>query len=158
MEKTEKKTTLLASFIDRRTIGKSLRLIEKNYNVFNNMVFVLNNKNNRRQLILTYNIEKSDKKIDYKSIIPNTITIHRNKDTNTLYTIDALNYLLRNICINGHSINWEEFKDCMLLTQKKENSVDKNDENLVIINTSLNNQINLKNIYKKNEKPSKNGD
>ena len=54
-------------------------------------------------------------------IIENTILVHRKKQTNTLYTINALNELIKSL--NGgildkkYSINWNNYKNCILLIQ-----------------------------------------
>jgi hypothetical protein len=52
--------------------------------------------------------------------IPDTISLHRKKHTNTLYTINALNDLIRELN-NGKldksfSIEWENYKNSLLLT------------------------------------------
>jgi len=51
-----------------------------------------------------------------------TISLHRKKMTNTLYTINALNDLIREL--NGgrldksYQINWEDYQNCLLLTNE----------------------------------------
>ena len=51
----------------------------------------------------------------------NTILIHRKKESNTLYTINALNDLIKKL--NGgivdpaYKINWQQYHNCILLTQ-----------------------------------------
>jgi hypothetical protein len=52
--------------------------------------------------------------------LPNTILLHRKKESNTLYTINALNTLIRSL--NGGRLNknfiveWSSYKNCILLT------------------------------------------
>ena len=59
-----------------------------------------------------------------KNIPENTILVHRKKETNTLYTINALNELIKKL--NGgvvdtkFPINWQHYKNCILLTQHNE--------------------------------------
>ena len=65
---------------------------------------------------VTYNV---DPKEDYKKT-PNTILIHRKKDTNTLYTVNALNEIIKAVN-NGvldktFIIQWENYKNSLLLT------------------------------------------
>ena len=51
------------------------------------------------QKVITYNITiDDDKKIDFKSILPKTVQIHRKKDTKTLYTINAINAIQLHEC------------------------------------------------------------
>jgi hypothetical protein len=54
----------------------------------------------------------------------NTILVHRKKDSNTLYTINALNELIKGLN-NGivdtrYPINWQHYKNTILLTQHDE--------------------------------------
>ena len=68
----------------------------------------------------TYNIESSEN----PTILDNTISLHRKKQTNTLYTINALNRLIETIN-NGvldtnYPITWENYHNCMLTTNGDE--------------------------------------
>jgi hypothetical protein len=62
-----------------------------------------------------YNVYSNDRRLR------DTISINRKKETNTLYSINALNALI--IALNGgvldksYMINWNDYKDCMLLSQ-----------------------------------------
>ena len=53
--------------------------------------------------------------------IGNTILVHRKKQTNTLYTINALNELIKSlnngVLDKSYSINWNDYKNCILLVQ-----------------------------------------
>jgi hypothetical protein len=69
----------------------------------------------------TYNIEVDG----YETrILNNTILLHRKKETNTLYTINALNILIMTLnngmMDNKFPINWPEYKNSVLLTQGAE--------------------------------------
>ena len=67
----------------------------------------------------TYNISVEE---NY-SEIENTILLHRKKQTNTLYTINALNeliVLLNNGILNTKfQIDWENYRNTMLLTNEE---------------------------------------
>ena len=84
-----------------------------------NKIFVLEVKNNN-EYVLTYNIEMAN----ISNIPENTILVHRKKDTNTLYTINALNELIKSL--NGgvveprYRIDWQHYKNTILLTQQNE--------------------------------------
>ena len=76
--------------------------------------------------------------------IPNTISLHRKKQSNTLYTINALNEVIRELN-NGildkkFSIPWEDYQNSLLLT---------NDDGLNKIPTKIFKIINTKD-WKKN--------
>ena len=72
------------------------------------------------EYVLTYNVDQGN----VTSIPENTILVHRKKETNTLYTINALNELIKSL--NGvvvdtkFPINWQHYKNCILLTQHNE--------------------------------------
>jgi hypothetical protein len=74
----------------------------------------------KEEYVITYNVEHAN-----VSYIPeNTILVHRKKESNTLYTINALNELIKKL--NGgvvdtrFAINWNHYKNCILLTQHNE--------------------------------------
>jgi hypothetical protein len=64
--------------------------------------------------------------------IPNTISIHRKKHTNTLYTINALNQIIlqlnKGVLDKRFPIPWENYRNCILLY---------NDDKLVEIKTKI---------------------
>jgi len=119
-------TVLLATFINnRRNVSSVLKLISDNFEVNNDKVFLLKNSDDEDQYVLTYNIIRKD--IKFSDIVRNTISLHRKKDTNTLYTLNALNevVLLQN---NGQldesfSVDWNEYKNCILLTKYMEDDI-----------------------------------
>jgi hypothetical protein len=89
------------------------------YTIMYNKMFVLQIKNND-EYVITYNVEQGN----VSSIPENTILVHRKKDTNTLYTINALNELIKSL--NGgvvdprYRIDWQHYKNTILLTQQNE--------------------------------------
>jgi len=119
-------TVLLATFINnRRNVSSVLKLISDNFEVNNDKVFLLKNSDDEDQYVLTYNIIRKD--VKFSDIVRNTISLHRKKDTNTLYTLNALNevVLLQN---NGQldesfSVDWNEYKNCILLTKYMEDDI-----------------------------------
>jgi hypothetical protein len=54
--------------------------------------------------------------------VKDTISLHRKKQTNTLYTINALNEVIRSlnegILDKTFSVPWEEYKNSLLLTNE----------------------------------------
>ena len=69
---------------------------------------------------ITYNIEQGN----VSELPENTILVHRKKDSNTLYTINALNELIKSL--NGgvvdtkFLIEWKHYRNTILLTQHNE--------------------------------------
>ena len=65
--------------------------------------------------------------VDFGNIsnfLENTILVHRKKESNTLYTINALNTLIKElnggVADNTFRVNWPDFKNCILLTKGDE--------------------------------------
>jgi hypothetical protein len=84
-----------------------------------NKMFILQVKSND-EYVVTYNVDQGN----VSDIPDNTILVHRKKETNSLYTINALNELIKSL--NGgvvdtrFQINWQHYKNCILLTQHNE--------------------------------------
>jgi hypothetical protein len=79
---------------------------------------VLQNEDDTKELICTYNVDTTES-IDYNKV-EGTISLHRKKHSNTLYTINALNECIKNLN-NGilnqkFMIPWENFKNMLLIT------------------------------------------
>ena len=89
---TNRRGVLLASFIitdDEQKIQEEVEFIVNNIEITNNLIFLLQDTENPEKKIITYNavVEKG------KPFNPRlfTMRMHRKKQTNTLYTINALN-------------------------------------------------------------------
>jgi hypothetical protein len=84
-----------------------------------NKIFILESKDSD-ELICTYNVDTGN--MSSTTIIANTILLHRKKESNTLYTINALNTLIRElnngIADPNYKINWEDYRNTILLTQE----------------------------------------
>jgi hypothetical protein len=93
--------------------------LSKTYTIMYNKMFVLHVKSNN-EYVVTYNVDQGN----VSDIPENTILVHRKKESNTLYTINALNELIKRL--NGgvvdtrYPVNWAHYKNCILLTQHNE--------------------------------------
>ncbi len=128
-----KKNILLASFIKRERLDESLDILKKTNRVLNNKVFILRDSANKNKLILTYNMLIEGEKIDFDELIKGTISLHRKKETNTLYSLNGLNIIVEQETgqkqINeNYVIDWEKYPNCILLAK---------DNNLIRIKTVL---------------------
>ena len=114
------KTQLLCTFTPRNRLDDILELIIECNDILYDKIYVFQNGNDHNQLICTYNVEYED---DYVSEnIPNTISLHRKKQSNTLYTINALNEVIRELN-NGvldkrFPIPREDYHNSLLLTNE----------------------------------------
>ena len=112
------RTQLLASFTTKEDLDKTIRKIQNAYTIAFGKIYVLQNENNVNELICTYNVDLS-KGADYNDV-KGTISLHRKKHSNTLYTINALNECIKNLN-NGvmdakFMIPWENFKNMLMVT------------------------------------------
>ena len=110
---------LLATFVNKESIEDTLQDIQNKYTILYNKIFILE-VIGKDELVITYNVDQGN-----ISIIPeNTILVHRKKESNTLYTINALNQLIKSL--NGgvvdtsFKIDWKHYRNCVLLTQHNE--------------------------------------
>ena len=111
------KTQLLCTFTTKEDLQTTLQEIRTTYRIVYNYIYVLQNKGNLNELFVTYNIDteyQPDKPLE------NTILVHRKKQSNTLYTINALNELVKEVN-NGvldksFSIDWDKFKNSIIVT------------------------------------------
>lgn len=112
------KTQLLCTFTDINNYSSAVDGVSKFYDVVFGKVYLLQNKDNVNEILLTYNINVDN--ISVKSFYPNTISVHRKKDSNTLYTINSLNELIKQLN-NGildtrYSVDWKNYENTILLT------------------------------------------
>lgn len=112
------KHVLLASFVDPHDIDEAYDSIEKHAGVRKSNIFVFRSLS-ISDLIFTYNVDMEKKNIRFNQIWPDTIAIHRKKETNTLFSINAMNELIKEEnngqLIMSHKIDWEKYRNCFLL-------------------------------------------
>tara|TARA_Y100001963_G_C6752380_1_gene434884 strand:- start:1083 stop:1520 length:438 start_codon:yes stop_codon:yes gene_type:complete len=110
---------LFCTFTQLEDLDDLLNSITKKYKILYNKIFVLYIKS-QDEYVCTYNIDQ----VNVNSLPENTILVHRKKESNTLYTINALNELIKKL--NGgvvdtkFPITWEHYKNTILLTQHDE--------------------------------------
>ena len=110
---------LFCTFTDLDGLDALLENIQSKYSIIYNKLFVLEIVG-KDEYVVTYNVEQAN--VD--SIPENTILVHRKKESNTLYTINALNELIKKL--NGgvvdtkYRVDWQHYRNCILLTQHNE--------------------------------------
>ena len=109
---------LYCTFTNTKDIDIVVNKIQSSYVILFNKLFVLESLDGEK-IMLTYNVDMGNTSRD--SILDNTILVHRKKQTNTLYTINALNELIKSLN-NGvldkrFPIEWNDYKNCILLIQ-----------------------------------------
>ena len=110
---------LFCTFTTLDSLDALVNSLTRSYTIMYDKIFVLEVKDNN-EYVLTYNIEMAN----IASIPENTILVHRKKESNTLYTINALNELIKKL--NGgvvdtrYQVDWQHYKNTILLTQQNE--------------------------------------
>lgn len=112
---------LFATFSKKEDIEQTLEIITSRYTILFNKIFILESKDSD-EFICTYNIDPGN--MSSTSVLPNTILLHRKKESNTLYTINALNTLIKSLN-NGYAdpqykVNWNDYRNTILLTQSND--------------------------------------
>jgi hypothetical protein len=107
---------LFCTFSTEESLDSTLSTIKERYNIIYNKIFVLYSKS-QDEYICTYNVDFGN----VSNFLENTILVHRKKESNTLYTINALNVLIKEL--NGgvldtsYKVNWQDYRNCILLTK-----------------------------------------
>jgi hypothetical protein len=110
---------LFCTFTDLDGLEVLIEDIKAKYDIIYNKLFVLEIVG-KDEYVVTYNVDQTN----LNTIPENTILVHRKKETNTLYTINALNELIKKL--NGgvvdtrYRVDWQHYKNCILLTQHNE--------------------------------------
>ena len=134
MGNIDMKNKLLCSFSTPEHLLETIAGITSKYTILYSKMFVLESPQTV-EFLITYNIDTENPN---QEIPDNTILLHRKKESNTLYTINALNTLVKQL--NGgvadsrFMINWPDYRNSVLLTQGPD---------LRIINTKIHKIINL---------------
>lgn len=112
---------LYLTFTLPENLNDTISTINRRYSVLYNKIFILESLSTQ-EFICTYNIDSGNIS---EGLIPNTILVHRKKETNTLYSLNGLNALI--ILLNGKPdknfvIPWHNYKNCIILTNGSDQS------------------------------------
>ena len=99
------KTQLLCTFTRQSSLDDVINIIIECNDILYDKIYVFSNVNDSSQLMCTYNVEFDD---GFQDGIMDTISLHRKKQTNTLYTINALNEVIRSK--NNGVLDKKEFR------------------------------------------------
>lgn len=110
---------LICLFTGEEELDHTVVMISKTYEVIYNRIFVLSIEENP-ELVCSFNIEKGN----IRKQLPGAMLVHRKKETNTLYTINSLNALIRfennGIVDPNYSVNWGNYSNALLVTSNNE--------------------------------------
>jgi len=113
------RTQLLCTFTRLSRLNETLSVIMECNDILYDKVYIFQNMDDTTQLICTYNVEFID---NFEENIENTISLHRKKQSNTLYTINALNEVIRaknkGVLDKRFNVEWREYQNTLLLTNE----------------------------------------
>ena len=108
------KTQLLCTFAHKSDLNIITDYIQTSYEIPEHRIFVFSNAETTDNLYCTYNALATSRRGQ------NTISIHRKKETNTLYTVNALNEVIKSVN-NGildktYQLDWVKYRNSFILT------------------------------------------
>ena len=107
---------LLVTFTSKEELESLVEDIYKIYEVLNNKVYVLSIQDSE-ELLVTYNVQSPT-----RILLANSFIANRKKETNTIYSINALNQLifeLTGTLDKSYRVEWEDYRNMILLTSKQ---------------------------------------
>ncbi len=110
---------LLCTFVKKEEISSKVEELAREYKITFDRIFVLH-VYVIEEFALTYGID-----VDHAGKMPeNTITVHRKKETNTLYTINALNQLIgtlnNGVLDKSYPVTWQNYTNKLMITRGDE--------------------------------------
>lgn len=104
---------LLCTFAKHHNFQAEMEALSEYYNIVENKIYVLQSGANRDDVFLTYNAEKNG-----SQFYPNTISVHRKKEYNIIYSINALNELIKEenngVLSSTYQINWDNYRNSLI--------------------------------------------
>jgi hypothetical protein len=108
------RTQLLCTFTNEGEFENIVDTILKTFDLFSRKIFVLKLQPSN-ELVVSYNIIPNS-----SSFLPSTIMVHRKKESNTMYTINALNRLITTenggVLDKSFQVNWDKYRNSVILT------------------------------------------
>ena len=107
---------LVCTITTEESLESTVDTIKSQYQILFNKIFVLYVESTK-EYVCTYNVDSFNMS---NKILDNTILLHRKKESNTLYTINALNELVKEenggVLDKSFSIDWDKFKNSIIVT------------------------------------------
>jgi hypothetical protein len=116
MQNTYKTNNTLLCTISSEDQYETINNINRYYNISNKRIFILTIEKNDVEFVYTYNI---DGEIQHNTHLENTFMIHRKKEFNTLFTINAINLLAKEKGVDSKDfkLDWQNYKDSLIISK-----------------------------------------
>jgi len=116
------KRQLLCTFSTDSLFEKTIEEIRRFYRVSDEgKFFVFLNTLTPKEVFITYNVI-GIQETQTKNKLHDTISIHRKKQTNTLYTLNAMNRLIEDenngVFDKQFSVNWQLYQNSLIITNE----------------------------------------
>lgn len=125
---------LLCTFVQYEQVQDTVDAIFNKFELPSEKIFLFT-MNDSDELICSYNAV-----IENQHYLPYTISVHRKKETNTLYTINSLNQLIKSlnqgIIDKSYQIDWNDYKDSILLISNGDLNIKKLELNKIFKKTT----------------------
>lgn len=112
------KGQFLCTFTSNDSLSLTVDYLSTYYKIYNNKFYMYTDRDNPYSSVLVYNTEDNLR----DGLAKNTISINKKKHTNTLYTINALNSLIKvlnnGILDKSYQIDWENYRDVLLIVKR----------------------------------------
>lgn len=110
---------LLCLFTNEPELDYTVGMIQKTYQVVYNRIFILSIIDSD-ELVCSFNVNKDMTNRQ----LPAAMLVHRKKETNTLYTINSLNALIKaennGIIDPNYSVDWNKYSNSLLVTSNND--------------------------------------
>jgi hypothetical protein len=110
-------TQLLCTFAKIQTYSDEITALFKYYSILDGKVYVLQSGTVPDDVFLTYNAEKNG-----SEFYPRTMSMHRKKEFNIIYSINALNELIRQenggVVSRSYQINWQSYSNSLITARE----------------------------------------
>ena len=108
------RTQLLCTFTNEGEFEGLVDKILTEFELFSRKIFVLK-LDPSKELVISYNIIPNSVKF-----LPSTIMVHRKKESNTMYTINALNRVISDenggVLDKSYQVDWQKYRNSVILT------------------------------------------
>lgn len=111
---------LICLFTTESELDHTIEMIGKTYELAYKKIFILSIEASE-ELVCSFNINKSE---HIKRMLLGAMIVHRRKETNTLFTVNSLNALIKQenggILDTSYAIDWSKYANQFLIASNNE--------------------------------------
>ena len=111
---------LICLFTTEQDLDHTINMIGKTYELAYKKIFVLSIEESD-ELVCSFNINKSER---IRRMLPGAMIVHRRKETNTLFTVNSLNALIKQendgILDTSYVVDWNKYANQFLIASNNE--------------------------------------